>query len=240
MRYCDAQSRGISLCPRDFNASYDHLFRSDTQMDRESPITLIDGLTTTADKIRALGRAGYRRTEISEILNISYQHVRNVLLRSGITNGLSNQSELERPAISVAVSSIAAPQHQRGMLLDAGFRLLGEWVCRADGELELNTTAPGMPGVYAIIVNEVVMYVGLAQRGFRSRMGHYRRGHQRQRTSARIKACISECLAAGKQVKGRRACEPNSSPHCSRLLAIDSANSNHGPGSQSPFAAREG
>ena len=42
-----------------------------------------------------------------------------------------------------------------------------------------------------------------------------------------------------RRTKGRRASEPHSSPHRSRLLRIDLANSNHGPGSQHPFAARE-
>jgi hypothetical protein len=36
-----------------------------------------NGLTTTADKIRALAHADYGRTEISKILGIRYQHVRN-------------------------------------------------------------------------------------------------------------------------------------------------------------------
>jgi len=54
-------------------------------------------------------------------------------------------------------------------------------------EFELNAKAPARPGVYAFLVDDVVVYVGLAQRGFRMRMGHYRRGHARQRTSARVK-----------------------------------------------------
>lgn len=36
-------------------------------------------LETTADKIRALGRAGYPRAEIARFLDIRYQHVRNTL-----------------------------------------------------------------------------------------------------------------------------------------------------------------
>ena len=40
------------------------------------------GLATTADKIRALAHADWDRTEISKILGIRYQRVRNVMLRS--------------------------------------------------------------------------------------------------------------------------------------------------------------
>ncbi len=41
---------------------------------------LVAGLKTKADKIRALGRAGYRRQQIADFLGIRYQHVRNVLV----------------------------------------------------------------------------------------------------------------------------------------------------------------
>jgi hypothetical protein len=44
-------------------------------------------LETTSDKIRALARAGYYRTEISKLLNIRYQHVRKVLVDAGIAGG---------------------------------------------------------------------------------------------------------------------------------------------------------
>jgi len=41
---------------------------------------VIDGLTTTSSKIRALTSEGYSRSEISKSLGILYQHVRNVQL----------------------------------------------------------------------------------------------------------------------------------------------------------------
>ena len=44
-------------------------------------------------------------------------------------------------------------------------------------------------------------YVGLTQTGLRTRMGHYRRGHVRQKTSSRVKGLISAALKAGKQVQ---------------------------------------
>lgn len=44
---------------------------------------VVDGLTTTSDKIRALFSAGYERVEIKRRLGIRYQHVRNVLVNSG-------------------------------------------------------------------------------------------------------------------------------------------------------------
>jgi len=48
--------------------------------DHRPPVSsVVEGLTTKADKIRALDRAGYTRSEIAEWIGVRYQHVRNVL-----------------------------------------------------------------------------------------------------------------------------------------------------------------
>jgi hypothetical protein len=60
------------------------------------------GLTTKADKIRALDRAGYTRSQIARFLNIRYQHVRNVLV---------DEARLAAPR--------AAPSRHTGMAEDA-------------------------------------------------------------------------------------------------------------------------
>jgi antitoxin component of MazEF toxin-antitoxin module len=46
--------------------------------------TLTEDLPTKAEKIRALGRAGYNRADIARFLDIRYQHVRNTLEAAGI------------------------------------------------------------------------------------------------------------------------------------------------------------
>ena len=51
-----------------------------------------EGLSTKAEKIRALFRAGYSRTEIAGFMGIRYQHVRNVLVQSGFM-----ETQLSRP-----------------------------------------------------------------------------------------------------------------------------------------------
>lgn len=53
---------------------------------------VVAGLTTKADKIRALFRAGYSRSEIAGSLDVRYQHVRNVLVGSGFM-----ETQLSRP-----------------------------------------------------------------------------------------------------------------------------------------------
>lgn len=50
--------------------------------DRKRMEAAVRGLTTKSDKIRALDRLGYSRSQIAAFLEIRYQHVRNVLIQS--------------------------------------------------------------------------------------------------------------------------------------------------------------
>lgn len=52
-------------------------------IDRPAMEKVVAGLTTKSEKIRALGAAGYPRTDIARFLDIRYQHVRNVLVQAG-------------------------------------------------------------------------------------------------------------------------------------------------------------
>lgn len=169
--------------------------------DRPSFAKVVEGQATTSDKIRALARAGYLRTEISEILGIRYQHVRKVLVDAGIEGGLKRNVQFERTPVEIESDAESLAPTSWDVLLQSGFQHLGEWVPSDDGEFELSAQAPAAPGVYAFVVDGWVRYVGLTQTGLRTRMGHYRRGHVHQKTSARVKGLIKEALAEGKQVK---------------------------------------
>ncbi|MGJ0509176.1 MAG: GIY-YIG nuclease family protein [Methylocystis sp.] len=168
---------------------------------RPEPDEVVQGLETTSDKIRALARAGYLRSEISKFLDIRYQHVRKVLLDAGIEGGLKRNVQFERPPVEIeSVPEVQGPTSWDA-LIQGGFQDLGEWLPSDDGEFELSAQAPTAPGVYAFVVDGWVRYVGLSQTGLRTRMSHYRRGHVRQKTSARVKGLIKAALAEGKQVK---------------------------------------
>lgn len=163
--------------------------------------SVIRGLTVTADKIRALATAGYDRTEISKALAIRYQHVRNVLLRSGMPGGLKREVAIPQPTITVEVPvGTVLKTTPSEYLLKAGFLVSGRWEVGSDGELDFTGEIPSHPGVYAFVLDGMVAYVGLSIRGLRGRMRQYRRGNPRQRTSARVNALIKGVLKDGRAV----------------------------------------
>jgi len=171
-------------------------------MDTRRPVEeTIKGLSTTADKIRALAHASYNRAEISKVLGIRYQHVRNVMLRSGIAGGLRREAEAEREPVEVDAAPAPREDTSWKVLMDAGFQFIGEWTQDPESLIRLDANAPTVPGVYAFIVDDVVVYVGLTLNGLKTRFDQYRRGHKGQKTSSRIKKRISETLRAGKNVK---------------------------------------
>jgi hypothetical protein len=55
--------------------------------------------------------------------------------------------------------------------------------------------------VYALVLDDVVAYIGLTLSGLQKRMDQYRRGHKRQRTSARVKTLIAASLETRRRVK---------------------------------------
>jgi hypothetical protein len=160
----------------------------------------IKGLSTTSDRIRALAKAGYLRTEISKALDIRYQHVRKVLMDAGIKGGLVRAVELERSDDVVEV----IPEHKEPVssaaLINAGFISLGEWKI-VDGKIKLEKRAPHGAGVYAFVLDDAVVYVGVTHNGLQTRMDQYRYGHEKQKTNARINGLISSALANGSKVE---------------------------------------
>ena len=168
---------------------------------RRPPNEITNGLTTKSDKIRALAQAGYDRTEISRTLGIRYQHVRNVILRSGLAGGLRCEGEAEREPVEVDAAPAPREDTAWTVLTESGFQLLGEWTQDPESLLRLDAKAPSAPGVYAFVVDDNVVYVGLTHSGLKTRLDQYRRGHKGQKTSSRINGKTSQTLHEGKKVK---------------------------------------
>lgn len=158
---------------------------------------IVEGLDTTADKIRALLREGYLRADIARFLDVRYQHVRGVAVAAGIDGGLQRGIEVVAkpkpvPKLPVEVSV--------EVLMDAGFTLLGSWVAVETG-IALSAKAPKDPGVYAFAVKDVIKYIGLTKMGFHRRMYNYQKPGATQSTSIRINQIISEHIAASEVVE---------------------------------------
>jgi hypothetical protein len=172
--------------------------------ERLNPTVVLAGVTSKADQIRALARAGYLRTEIAALLEIRYQHVRQVLERSGINLGRQRESgTVGAPRRAPVAGPAPAPRTAAlpgSILTAAGFVQIGRWIANGEGAFALDCVAPHSPGVYAFVVDGIIRYIGLSQRTLRGRMGHYVRGHARQRTSARIKRLILEALSEGQVI----------------------------------------
>jgi hypothetical protein len=158
------------------------------------PQEIVEGLTTKADKIRALSRAGFSRSEIAAFLDIRYQHVRNTLVRDGVEPSRAPR----KPAPAATLPPEPWPIQR---LLDAGFELLGDCSLIGDDAFGYSAKASAEPGVYAFAVDGWVRYVGLTRGALRTRLGHYVRGHKGQKTSAHIKGRILETLRAGQPVQ---------------------------------------
>lgn len=159
---------------------------------------VVETLSTTSDKIRALILEGYLRTEVAQFLGIRYQHVRRVLVDAGMKEGMqrgfatapkTRQKRQPRTETTVEV------------LIDGGFTKLGNWIADQNGGIALAVPAPRDPGVYAFVVVGVVKYIGLTRTGFHKRMANYRAGNVRQRTSHRINKIIIEHVALERSSK---------------------------------------
>jgi hypothetical protein len=169
-------------------------------MSRTPAKEIIARFDIKSDQIRALAKAGYLRTEIAKLLSIRYQHVRKVLTDAGIKEGLQYRVAIDRSPVIVEATEHPKPIASV-FLIDAGFQVLGEWKKLSDAEFELDARAPKDPGVYAFALDNIIVYVGLTQTGLKTRLDHYRRGHKRQKTSARVKGLIIRELNQGRSVK---------------------------------------
>jgi hypothetical protein len=79
--------------------------------------------------------------------------------------------------------------------------MVGKWTQDSESAIKLDATAPVYPGVDAFVVDEVVVYIGLTNNSLRTCFDQYRRGHEGQRTRARVNKLIGKTLSEGQPVK---------------------------------------
>lgn len=145
-----------------------------------------------------MAQRGMTRGEIAKVLGVRYQLVRQVFLRYGIEGGL--RSSNEKNNISAAAPKNNAEKISWEFLLKAGFQYIGEWFLREDA-IYLDGDAFRNSGVYAMTLNDNIVYIGLSLSGLHKRMKNYESGYTAQRTSARIKSLIIDSLREGHRVK---------------------------------------
>lgn len=184
----------------------DDRFSEEPIYTRETVLDALPTMKSKAQKIRSLARAGFLRTEIADRLDIEYQHVRQVLERSGISAGRTRDVVLDRePVIAEIVAEVgeaeSEPAKSSYLLSSGGFKRVGEWRLAGDGGFDLTDPAPKEPGVYAFVLDDEIVYVGLTLTGLHTRMGHYRRGYENMATSKRVNGLILEALRAGGKVE---------------------------------------
>jgi hypothetical protein len=173
---------------------------------RETVLDALPTMKSKAQKIRSLARARFLRTEIADLLGIRYQHVRHVLERSGISAGRTRDVVLDREPVVAEIATEAGeaerePAKASYLLSSGGFKRIGEWRLVAGAGFDLSDPAPKEPGVYAFVVDDEIVYVGLTITGLHTRMGHYRRGNENMVTSKRVNGLILEALQAGSKVE---------------------------------------
>src|SRR5215217_9063 len=94
----------------------------------------------------------------------------------------------ERPALTVA------------RLLQAGFAEVDCWLVGED-RLHPPRNLPTRRGVYAFAIDDRVMYVGLASRSIRQRLGFYARPGASQLTNVRLNGVIRDVVGKGHVVR---------------------------------------
>jgi len=158
---------------------------------------LVRDVPTTSDRIRALAKAGHSRVEISKLLGKSYQHVRKVLLDAGITGGLVRQKKASQP--STAASTVPPRKFRSEFLLRGGFQDIGEWTLTDDRAIS-PPRAPAEPGVYAFVLDDVVVYIGSTLDTLQGRLTQYAKPGNSQETNKRLKGLICDSLKNGRDV----------------------------------------
>jgi hypothetical protein len=129
---------------------------------------------------------------IAEQLGISYQFAYNVLRRAGRLNATDSGSAAAFPE---------KPRLTAERLIEGGFSNSSAWLLGATGTLELEKAPPRLSGVYAFVVGDKALYIGVTLRTFVERMNLYRRAHESQPSNVAMCAQLVETLATVPRVE---------------------------------------
>ena len=79
-------------------------------------------------------------------------------------------------------------------LINAGFKETASWQLSTEGKLELPHNLPKTDGVYAFVMDQTVLYIGVATENLSKRLYFYSRPGKSQLTNIRINRLIRDQL----------------------------------------------
>lgn len=85
-------------------------------------------------------------------------------------------------------------------LTACGFSEVGCWTA-TERRIDPPVNLPAQRGVYAFAIGDEVVYVGLASRSIKQRLGFYARPGASQRTNVRLNAMIVELIRQGQSIR---------------------------------------
>jgi hypothetical protein len=150
---------------------------------------------SVSEDIRALAREGLTVAEIARRLGIRYQHAYKVLKDDGLLpeprTGLTTVANVPARASVKPKPSLSVEELVRG-----GFEFSGRWMLSDAGDLKIDRPLPRAVGVYAVVKDGIVLYIGVATMGLAKRLYFYGKPGITQRTSQRLNGILkSELLA---------------------------------------------
>ena len=152
-------------------------------------------MVSKSEEIRQMARNGMMVADIARSLSIRYQFAYNVLH--------AGKAAEDRPPRMPKVVAVRAEKQilTKAHLLAAGFLHSATWVASDDRLPVLDRELEKRPGVYAFVVDDRAVYVGLASMGLAKRIYFYARPGVSQRTSLRLNQTLREHLAEDKVVQ---------------------------------------
>ena len=105
-----------------------------------------------------------------------------------------------------------APKISVTDLIAAGFKQAGNWHLDSDSSLSFEGHLSADPGVYVLLVDDAICYVGSAQRGLSRRFRRYTNSLNRGPVATRIRGLIADALKDQAKVTAQLSSNPMEGP----------------------------
>ncbi len=164
-------------------------------------LPLVQTGRSKTDLIKELSLRGLGTADIARRLGIHYSFAYTVL----------RNADLLSPRGSAKKAPDPKPPLERAQLLSGGFELSSAWLTGPDGDLTLAAPLPKQPGVYAFVLDDQAVYVGVTLQTLAVRMSMYLRGHSSQPTNVFMRERLIEELRSRQSADIYTICPPDQS-----------------------------